>query len=204
MSIAPPPPVYPSWPPAPYPPPAPPARKRRWPAITAAAGISAVVAALVTTLITVKATAPEPAVATAPEEVTVTAAPAPPPAPLPAAEADKQTCRAWSTTSTLFTQGASAQGIIPQGMTITDPAVQSNPAWKGGVLKASDFYAQAANTLETQLAPGTTPMLSQIASTSVSALRTLSEAYKTFDPAAGNSMAVFQETQQAMDWLCRS
>jgi hypothetical protein len=30
-----------------------------------------------------------------------------------------------------------------------------------------------------------------------------SEAYKTFDPASGNSMAVLQTSQRAMDWLCR-
>ena len=186
-------------------PPAPPERRRRWPAVAAAAGIGAVVAGVITTLITIAATNPEPTNTAAPAAptVTVTAAPAPPPAPLPVAEADKQTCRGWETTSTLFTAGAVSQGVIPQGMTITDMAVQNNPAWKAGVIKASELYGQAADTLSAQIAPGTSPMLAQIADTSVSALRTLSEGYKTFDPANGNAMTVFQTSQQAMDWLCR-
>ena len=57
-------------------------------------------------------------------------------------------------------------------MTITDPAVQTNPAWKAGVLRASDLYAQAADTFESQIAPGTRPMLAQVADTTVSSLRT--------------------------------
>ena len=205
MSIAPPPPVYPTGPPSPYPS-APPQRRRRWPAIAASAGIGAVVAGVITTLVTVAAT-PEPtstaAAPGAPQTVTVTAAPAKPPAPLPAAEADKQTCHAWGTTDTLVDAALAAMSVIPQGMTITDPAVQQNPAWKAGVIRASELYGQAADTFAAQIAPGTSPMLAQIADTTVSSLRTLSEAYKTFDPTTGNAVAVFQANQQALDWLCR-
>ena len=46
-------------------------------------------------------------------------------------------------------------------------------------------------------------MLAQVADTTVSSLRTLSEAYKAFDPATGNAVAVFQASQKAIDWLCR-
>ena len=46
-------------------------------------------------------------------------------------------------------------------------------------------------------------MLAQVADTTVSSLRTLSEAYKTFDPASGNAVPVFQASQKAIDWLCR-
>lgn len=199
MSIAPPPPVYPTWPPAPYPPTAP-VRRRRWPALTAAAIAGALIAGAITTGITMAATAPEPAPAR--NSDTAAAAPAPAAPALTADEADKQTCHAWGTASGLSTAAAATQGIIPQGMTITDPAVQSNPLWKDGVLKASGYYGQAADTLESQALPGT-PMLTQMTGTAVSALRTLSESFKAFDPANGNSMAVFQKTQQAMDWLCR-
>ncbi len=204
MSIAPPPPVYPTGPPSPYPP-APPQRRRRWPAIAASAGIGAVVASVITTLVTVDAT-PGPTSTTgapgAAQTVTVTAAPAKPPAPLPTAEADKQTCHAWGTTDTLVTAAAVAQSVISQGMTITDPAVQTNPAWKAGVLRAGELYGQAADTFAAQIAPGTSSMLAQIADTTVSSLRTLSEAYKTFDPANGNAVTAFQADQQAIDWLC--
>ena len=81
--------------------------------------------------------------------------------------------------------------------------MQTNPAWKAGVLRASDLYAQAANTFESQIAAGTSPMLAQVADTTVSSLRTLAEAYKTFDPASGNAVPVFQASQKAIDWLCR-
>ncbi|QNJ89920.1 hypothetical protein HZU40_00170 (plasmid) [Mycolicibacterium fluoranthenivorans] len=203
MSIAPPP-AYPTWPPQPYPP----AQQKprwRWPAVAAAAGVGAIVAGLVTTLITYAATSPEPAhtTAPAPSTVTETAAPPPSPAPLPVAEADAQTCRAWRNTDTLFTAAAAAQGVIPQGMTITDPAVQTNPAWKAGVLRASDLYAQAANTFASQIATGTRPMLAQVADTTVSSLRTLAEAYKSFDPISGNAVPVYQANQKALDWLCQ-
>ena len=203
MSIAPPP-ASPTWPPQPYPP-APQKPRRRWPAIAAAAGIGGIVAGSITTLITFAATSPEHAntAAPAPSTVTETAGPPPSPAPLPVAEADAQTCRAWRNSDTLFTAAAAAQGVIPQGKTITDPAVQTNPAWKAGVLRASDLYAQAANSFEAQIAAGTSPMISQAADTTVSSLRTLSESYKTFDTANGTAVSAYQAGQKAMNWLCR-
>ncbi len=203
MSIAPPP-AYPTWPPHQYPPP--PAKRRRlWPAVAAAAGAGAIVAGAITTVITLSVTAPATTntASSAADTVTVTASPPAPPAPLPVAEADAQTCHAWGTTDTLYTAAAAAQGVIPQGMTITDPAVQTNPAWKAGVIRASDLYGQAADTFESQIAPGTSPTLAQVAATTVSSLRTLSEAYKAFDPATGNSVSVYQANQKALDWLCR-
>lgn len=202
MSLAPPP-GSPPWPPQPYPP-APQKPRRRWPAVAAAAACGAIVAGLVTTLIIFAVTTPTamnsmPARAT----VTETAGPPPPPAPLPVAEADAQTCRAWQTTDTLFTAAAAAQGVIPQGVTITDAAVQSNPAWKAGVLRAADLYGQAADTFEEQIAPGTDSMLAQVAETTAGSLRTLSESYKAFDPANGTAMSAYQAGQKAMNWLCR-
>ena len=145
MSIAPPP-AYPTWPPQPYPP-APQKPRRRWPAIAAAAGIGAIVAGSITTLITFAATSPEPAhtAAPAPSTVTETAGPPPSPAPLPVAEADAQTCRAWQTTDTLVT-AAAAQGRHPERHD-TSPTLLCRPTRRGrrGVLRASDLYGQAAN-----------------------------------------------------------
>lgn len=205
MSIVPPP-AYPTWPPQQYPPsPTPPRQRRLWPAIAASAGAGAIIAGVITTVITISVTSPATTHTTSPaaETVTVTAAPPAPPAPLPVAQANAQTCRAWGTTDTMYTAAAEAQSVIPQGMTITSPDVQTNPAWKAGVMRASDIYGQAANALESQIAPGTNPMLAQIAQTTVGSLRTLSESFKAFDPANGRAVALYQANQQALDWLCR-
>jgi hypothetical protein len=102
----------------------------------------------------------------------------------------------------LFTAAADAQRAIPRGMAVTDPAVRNNPAWASGVAKAGDLYGQAADTIAAQIAPGTSPILGQIADTTASALRTLSIAYKTYDPANGNSMREFRATKDAMDVYC--
>jgi hypothetical protein len=203
MSIAPPP-AYPTWPPQPYPP-APQKPRRRWPAVAAAAGVGAVVAGLITTLVTYAATSPEPTrtAALAPSTVTETAGPPSSPAPLPATEADAQTCRGWRTSDKLVTAGTAAIAAIPDGMKFTDPAVQNNPAWKAAVSRASDLFGQAATTFEAQIAAGTSPMLAQVSDTAVSSLRTLAEAYRTFDPISANSVPVFQANQKALDWLCQ-
>jgi hypothetical protein len=199
VSIAPPTaPTYP-YPPAPQKP------RRRWPALAAAAAVGAVVAGSVTTLITFAVTSPATSgvASSTPSTVTKTAAAPPAPAPLPVAEADAQTCRAWQTTDTLFTAAAAAQGVIPQGIAITDPSVQANPAWKAGVQRASDLYSQAATTFESQIASGTRPLLTQVAESAVGSLRTLAEAYKSFDPISGNAVPLYQANQKALDWLCQ-
>jgi hypothetical protein len=200
MSIAPPPPVHPTWPPQPAPP-----QRRRWSAVAAGAGVGAVISGAITTLITVAATSRPTGTTAAPTAaptVTVTAAPSKPPAPLPAAEADKQTCHAYGTVDNLITAAANALNIIPQGMPFTDPAVQKNPTWKAGVMRAGQLYDQAADVFASQTAPGTSQMLAEIADTTVSSLRTLSIAYKTFDPDSGKAIDVFQADQKALDWLC--
>jgi hypothetical protein len=199
MSIAPPPaPTYP-YPPAPHKP------RRRWPALAAAAAVGAIVAGSVTTLITFAVTSPATSnvSSSTPSTVTKTAAPPAAPAPLPAAEADAQTCRVWQNTDTLVTAAAASMTAIPAGMNITDPVVQNNPSLKAAVARAGDLFGQAAKTFEAGIASGTNPSLAGAADTTVSSLRTVSEAYKAIDPAAGNAIAVFQTGQQAVDWLCR-
>lgn len=201
MSVAPPP-AYPTWPPQPYPP-APPPRQRRWPAIAAAFGISAIVAGTVTSLITLAATSPTSSTTAAPPPtVTVTAEAPPPPTPLPAAAADTQTCHAWGTTDRLVTAAATAQNVIPSDVPINDPAIQSNPAWKAGALRSSELLGQAARTFDSQIAAGTSPMLAEVSKTTVSSLRALSEANRTFDPVLTKSFAVFQASRTTMDSLC--
>ena len=189
MSIAPPP-AYPTWPPQPYPP-APQKPRRRWPAIAAAAGIGAIVAGSITTLISFAATSPEHAntAAPAPSTVTETAGPPPSPASLPVAEADAQTCRAWQTTDTLVTAATASMLVIPNGMNITDPAVQNNPAWKAAVTRASDLFGQrrTPSSRRSRRAPIPRSPGSPIPPSAL--CRTLSEAYKSFDPASGNSVA---------------
>ncbi|CDO91222.1 hypothetical protein AWC29_01090 [Mycobacterium triplex] len=197
MSIAPP--AQPAWPPPP-----PLQRLRRWPAIAAAAGVGAVIAGVITTLVTIAAT-PRVANNSTPAQaptVTVTAAPPAPTAPLPAAEADKKTCQAWAITDDLVTTAASGLNVIPQNMPFTDPAVQANPTWKAAVDRASQLYGQAAETLAGQIAPGTSPMLAGFADSTVSALRTLAVAYKTFDPTSGKVVDMFTAGRDSLDWVC--
>ena len=199
MSIAPPP-AYPTWPPQPYPPQQ---RRRRWPAIAASAGVGAIIAGVITTLVTMAATSgptPTGTPAAAPT-VTVTAAPPKPP-PLPAAQADAKTCQGWAMADDLVTTAGTGLNVMPQNVTITDPAVQANPAWKAAVQRASQLYSQAADTLAAQIAPGTSPMLAEFADTTVSALRTLSVAYKTFDTTAGNVVDMFTAGRDVLDWSC--
>lgn len=198
MSIAPPP-AYPTWPPHP-----PLKQRRRWLAIAAAASAGAIIAGVITTLVTIAATSGPASTGTptAAPTVTVTAAPGKPPAPLPAAEADKKTCQGWAIADDLVTTGASGLNVIPQNMPFTDPAVQANPSWKAAVDRASQLYSQAADTLAAQIAPGTSPILAQFADTTVSALRTLSIAYKTYDPTAGNVVDMFTAGRDALDWSC--
>ncbi|MBS4730565.1 hypothetical protein MSM1_20320 [Mycobacterium sp. SM1] len=203
MSIAPPPPAYPTRPPRPYPP-VPSQHRRRWPAVAASASVGALISGTITTLVTMAATAgsgDNTAGPTAAPTVTVTATP-PKPTPLPVAEADKQTCHAWGTADNLVTAAAYALNVIPQGMPFTDPAVRDNAAWKAGVKRASDLYAQAADVFASQIAPGTSQILAEVSDTTVSSLRTLSEAYKSFDPDSDKAVAVFQASQKALDWIC--
>lgn len=197
------PPTYPAWPPpAPYPPA--PRPRRRWVATVAAAVISAAVAATLASIITAHNTGRDNPAAATTSTVTVTAQPPTPstPAPVPAADADRTTCQAWVSAGTLIRAASSAQSVIPPGMTIVDPAVQDNPAWKAGVIKAGDLYGQAADTLAAGTPQGTTPMLEQTAAATVGALEALSTTTTGFDEASGNGYAVVKSVANAMDVLC--
>ncbi|GAT06213.1 uncharacterized protein RMCFA_6324 [Mycolicibacterium fortuitum subsp. acetamidolyticum] len=198
-----PPPTYPAWPPqAPYPPA--PRPRRRWAATATAAVISAAVAATLASIITANNTGRDSAATATASTVTVTAQPPTPnsPTPVPAATADRTTCQAWVSAGTLIRGASEAQSVIPPGMTIVDPAVQDNPAWKAGVIKAGDLYGQAADTLAAGTPNGTTPMLDQTAAAAVGALQALSTTTKGFDEASGNGYAVVKSVANALDVLC--
>lgn len=196
------PPVYSKWPGSPYLPPQPPPARRRWPAFAAGAAIGAALAATIASIITANMVGSDhTSTPAAPVPITETPAP-PPPAPLPAAEANRHTCNTWLSAGKLINDASTAQSVIPQGMTILDPAVRANPDWTAGVQKAGNLYGQAADTLAGDIAPGTSPMLAQTASTVVAALHALSTTTKAFDEASGNAYAVTKSAANAMDVLC--
>ena len=198
-----PPPTYPAWPPpASYP--APPTPRRRWALTAAVAVVSAAVAATLASIITANNTGRDDERATPATTVTMTALPptTATAAPLPTVDADRATCQSWASAGTLIRAASEAQSVIPQGMTIIDPAVQDNPGWRAGVIKAGDLYGQAANTLASGTARGTTPMLEQTATAAVGSLHALSTTTTNFDEASGNGYAVVKSVANAMDVLC--
>lgn len=197
------PPQMPGYPPLPPGPPTGGGRRRRWPVLVAAAAVGAVVASGAAALITTQArdhTATAPG-SPAPVTVTVPAPPPAAPAPLPTAQADRQTCRPRADASRLISEASEAQGVIPQGMTIMDPAVRSNPSWTAGVQKAGSLYAQAGDVLK--VAPGTTPVLAEAVTTASNALHALGTAYSTFSDVNGNAHDIAKEASDAMDVICQ-
>jgi hypothetical protein len=164
------------------------------------AALAATVAAVITANVADTRTDSSAAHAT----VTVTATPpaAPTPAPLPAADADRRTCNAWLAAGDHIHAASAAQSVIPKGMTILDQAVRDNPDWTAAVHTAADQYGRAGDILAAGIAPGTTTVLDQAATTAVAALHTLSTAYGTFDAAGGNAYHVMRETADTMDVLC--
>lgn len=159
------PPAYPNWPPPPpYPPPQPTtasAPRRRWPAFVGGVAIGAVIAAAITAAITTQTTGGNTTVT----PVTITATPPapPPPAPLPAAEANRHTCEAYSNAGKQLRMATESLQVIPPEITIVAPEVRANSDWSTAVQRAADLYGQAARTLATGIAPGSTPALDQTA-----------------------------------------
>jgi hypothetical protein len=197
----PPPPPMPGYPPQP---PGPPGEsgRRRWPALVAAGIIAGVIASTAAAVITVNARDTTAAAPTLPTPVTVTVAPPAPAAPaaLPTSQADRQTCETRAAASRLISEASVAQGVIPEGMTIVDPAVRSNPAWSAGVQKAGSLYTQAGDVLK--VTPGATQVLAEAVSTASKALRALGTAYTNFDAANGNVYDIASQSSDAMDVLC--
>ena len=124
----------------------------------------------------------------------------PAPAALPTSQADRQTCETRAAASRLISEASVAQGVIPEGMTIVDPAVRSNPAWSAGVQKAGSLYTQAGDVLK--VTPGATQVLAEAVSTASKALRALGTAYTNFDAANGNVYDIASQSSDAMDVVC--
>ncbi len=200
VGTVPPPPLPPGY--SPQPPGRSPRSRRRWPVLIGAGIIGAVIASTAAAVITVNARDTTTAAPPLPTPVTVTVAPPTPaaPAPLPTSQADRQTCETRAAASRLISEASVAQGVIPEGVTIIDPAVRSNPAWTAGVQKAGSLYIQAGDVLK--VTPGATPVLAEAVTTASKALHALGTAYTTFDGASGNAHDIAGQSSDAMDVLC--
>jgi hypothetical protein len=189
-------------------PPGPPEKtdRHRWPVLLTAGTIGAVVASAIAVVITVQARdTSAPAVTQAPSPITVTvAAPTrPAPAPLPTSQADRQTCQqGWVPAGKLIDSATAALNVLPQGMKINDPAVQTNPDWVAAVVKAGGFYRQASDALETQIAPGASPILFEAANTAAKALRSLGDATSAPGDINGNAFDIANEAAAQVGVLC--
>lgn len=194
------------WPPPPGPPPPSPGSSRRsWPALAAAAAAGAVVAAIIAALITMQVRDTTPGAAPTHAPVTKTVQPPAPasPAPLPTAQADHQTCyQGWDAASRYVDMAKDALRVLPKGMKVSDPAVQSNPDWIAALQKAGSLYQQASDTLRAQIAPGTTPVLAAAANTAVPALRTLGDATANPTAANGNAFGIADAAAKEVGALC--
>lgn len=202
-----PPPMPPQMPGYPPPlPPGPPARgRRRWPMLIVAGAVGAVIASGAAALITTQArgNTAAPAQTPAPVTVTVRAPASAAPIPLPTAQADRQTCQVGFVATQAPTKSAAqALSILPPGVKVLDPAVQTNPDWAAAVHRAGEYYKQASEALRTQIAPGSTPVLEHAANTAVSAFRLIGDAYTNFDPIAGNAYEMALESSDQMVALC--
>lgn len=197
-TVPPAPPTMPGYPPTP---PGPtPRHNRRWPVLLGAAALGAVIAAGAAATITTHTRTAEPVHASTPVTVTVPAPPPTPPAPLPTAQANRQTCGPRIEASRLISEASAAQGVIPEGMSITDPAVRSNDSWTTGVLTAGSLYTQAGEVLV--VAPGTTPLIAEAVGTAAAALHALGTAYSSFHGVNGNAYEIAKEASDAMDVVC--
>ena len=199
------PPIDQAWPPQQYtPPPLPPApaARRRWPVFVGGVAIGAVIAAAMTAALMAGT---RDTTAGSPVTITATAAPPAPttPAPLPAAEANRHTCEAYSKAGQQLRMATESLQVIPPEITIVAPEVRANSDWSAAVQKAADLYGQAARTLATGIAPGSTPALDQTANAFSDALRAMSTAYRTYDDAVGDIYAVGKASDGAMSVLCK-
>jgi hypothetical protein len=170
--------------------------------VMAAAGAGLVLAAVAAAVITVRVRDVPAATAPAPVTVTVPAG-HPTPVPLPAAEADRETCLGgWIAAGHLMDAAEGALKAIPAGMRVTDPAVRADPNLAAAVGKSAQLNRRAADTLESQIAPGATPILAEASHTAVKALRLLAYADANFDPAIGRVFHILDRAANQMGVLC--
>lgn len=174
---------------------------RRWLGLGVAAVSGAAVASVGAGLVTAGLREPATPVA-APPAVTVTVDPPAPaePAPLPTAEADRHTCmEGWLTARGLVNKAVVIGNELPKG---DDAAVRDDPEWRYAVERIGKLFRQAGDSLEPQIALGTTPALAEAARAAAAALRTEGYAFETFNPGMGNASAMEDETSGLMAALC--
>ena len=142
-----------------------------------------------------------PAAQSVPVTVTVEPPVLAEPVPLPTAVADRQTCATIKTEAVGRIHAASdAVQVIPEEMTILDPAVQEHPEWRASVVRAAQLYDEAGDVIA--VAPGTAPFLAAAARTVASSLHALAQGYRSFDPASGNTNTAMKKAGETVDFLC--
>lgn len=175
--------------------------RRLWPMVVAAAVGSAVVT--IGAFAITSSRHDTPAAAPAPPPVTVTAAPPAGPAPLPVDQANRQTCQQGLLGTVAPARAASdALKALPSGMKIDDPAVRANTDWAAAVQDAGRQYQRVADTMQANIAPGTSPVLAAASNTTVKAYHALAAAYLTFDSLNGNLGVTATDTADQMAELC--
>lgn len=172
---------------------------RRWPGLVAAATAGAVVAGTAAGVGTYYLTSHR----TSGAPVEEAAESAPPPESLPTTKADRQTCRGWDAAGKLINEAAEVLTAIPQGTNILAPSVRDDPNQADAVQHAGDLFHRASDALSTTIALGATPVLSEMAHTTVGSLDALSTAYKSFDEASADAITVARTTAHAMSGLCK-
>lgn len=131
------------------------------------------------------------------------------PSPIPAAappfalvDANQQTCNAWLSAGYRIRAAKRDQSSIPRKMSIHDPAVRANPAWRTAVQTASGEYQQAAEILAKGTAPDATAILVESAQAAVEALNVIATAYASFDDADGNAYRSLKKASETVDVMC--
>lgn len=198
---APPAPQHPSWPPGPTGPPPPPLgtyrNRKRWPGILAGAGAGALIAALTAAVITTAArdTPASPSTTTTTVAAPTTAAPA----PLPTAQADRQTCHGWLDAGTLMDSAESATAPL-KGVRLDE----AKPGIRAAAVKVGDLLKQASTVLETNIAPGTTPVLAAATASAATTLAGDAHSYLALDEiGAATFDRITNATAAEMTALCR-
>lgn len=165
----------------------------------AGAGVAATIATLITGSVRDTAT---PAPKAAPV-VTVTVAP-PAPAPLGVDEANHHTCHQGLLASVAHVRAATGEleRALPRGVKVGDPEVRDNPEWVAAVRRAAADWRLAADTLQSNIAPGTTPILAAAADTTAKASRARATAYATLDAINGNTGDIANKAAGEMVALC--
>ena len=136
---------------------------RRWPVLFAAGIIGAVIASTAAAVITVQARDTTAAAPVLPTPVTVTVAAPTPAAPAPCQPRRRTAKRArqgWLLACN-FRSLRSRRESLPEGMTVVDPAVRSNPEWAAGVQKAGSHLLRRQGTRSKVTCPGATPVLAE-------------------------------------------